>query len=309
MKIENIGDLVVLVYTARTGSLTGAAKVMGVTPAAASAMLKRLETQLGTRLFERSTRAMRLTEQGQTLLEYASRAFDLVAEGEAQVAAEHTGLVGKLRVAAPSDLARTTLLPWFDEFLALHPAIEFALAVGDRTLNVIQDEVDIAIRYGNLADSRMVARPLLMQRPIVTASPEYLRRHGTPMTPLDLTQHNCLVFGRGGQEHRLWKFSRNGKDMQVRVSGDRCVDDASLAREWAIAGAGFLFKTPLELRPELRAGRLVRVLQDWETDPYPLQALLPSGRFVPNRVRVFVAFISDKFSESAFGEHITVPRD
>src|SRR5450830_65194 len=309
MKIENIGDLVVLVYTARTGSLTGAAKVMGVTPAAASAMLKRLETQLGTRLFERSTRAMRLTEQGQTLLEYASRSFDLVAEGEAQVAAEHTGLVGKLRVAAPSDLARTTLLPWFDEFLALHPAIEFALAVGDRTLNVIQDEVDIAIRYGNLADSRMVARPLLMQRPIVTASPEYLRRHGTPMTPLDLTQHNCLVFGRGGQEHRLWKFSRNGKDMQVRVSGDRCVDDASLAREWAIAGAGFLFKTPLELRPELRAGRLVRVLQDWETDPYPLQALLPSGRFVPNRVRVFVAFISDKFSESAFGEHITVPRD
>jgi DNA-binding transcriptional LysR family regulator len=143
-----------------------------------------------------------------------------------------------------------------------------------------------------------------MQRPVVTASPEYLRRHGTPLTPHDLAQHNCLVFGRGGREHRLWKFYQNGQATQVRVSGDRSVDDASLAREWAIAGAGLLLKTPLELRAELRAGRLVRVLQDWETDAYPLQALLPSARFVPNRVRVFVTFIADKFGEAALGEQV-----
>src|SRR3982750_4135372 len=124
MKIENIGDLHVLVQTARAGTLTAAAHALGVTPAAASAMLKRLETQLGTRLFERSTRAMRLPAQGQTLLGYAPRGFELLAEGESQVTEERGALVGSLRVAAPSDLTRTTLLPWFSEFLAAHPGLQ-----------------------------------------------------------------------------------------------------------------------------------------------------------------------------------------
>src|SRR5436190_13949376 len=112
-RIENLSDLQVLLHTVSGGSLTAAARALGITPAAASAMLKRLEAQLGTRLFERSTRAMRLTAQGQTLLGYATRAFELLAEGESQVTEERGALVGSLRVAAPSDLTRTTLLPWF----------------------------------------------------------------------------------------------------------------------------------------------------------------------------------------------------
>ena len=132
MKIENIADLQVLVHTARGGTLTAAAAALGITPAAASATLKRLESQLGARLFERSTRAMRLTPQGQTLLDYAVRAFELLAEGESLVQADRGALVGTVRVAAPSDLTRVTLLPWLDEFLALHPGLQLALSVGDR---------------------------------------------------------------------------------------------------------------------------------------------------------------------------------
>ncbi len=295
MKIENIGDLQVLVHAARTGSLTGASAAMGVTPAAASATLKRLETQLGARLFERSTRAMRLTAQGQMLLDYAARALELIAEGEAQVAADRAGLVGALRVAAPSDLARTTLLPWIDEFLALHPDVQLALSVGDRMLDVVRDEVDVAIRYGDLTDSQMIARPLIAERPIVTASPAYLERRGRPATPQDLASHNCLSFGRGGRAHRLWKLSKDGHSAQVRVNGDRSTDDASLARQWAVAGVGVVSMTPIEQQADLKAGRLVRVLDDWEAAPYPLQALLPSGRFIPNRVRMFVDFLVAKF--------------
>jgi DNA-binding transcriptional LysR family regulator len=297
MKVENVSDLAVLVHTARAGSLTGAAAAMGVTPAAASATLKRLENQLGTRLFERSTRAMRLTAQGQTLLDYATRAFELIAEGESQVAADRAGLVGVLRVAAPSDLTRTTLLPWFDAFLVLHPKVELVLNVGDRPQDVMRDEVDVAIRYGSLPDSRMVARQLIVEHPIVTASAEYWRRHGIPATPQDLARHNCLAFGRGGRTHRQWRFTNAGQSVQVRVSGNRSVDDASLAREWAVAGAGVLFKTPLGQHLDLQAGRLVRVLHDWEAELYPLQALLPSGRFIPNRVRVLVDFLVERFGE------------
>ena len=299
MKIENVADLNVLIHTARSGSLTGAAAALGITPAAASATLKRLETQLGTRLFERSTRAMRLTAQGQTLLDYAKRAFDLLAEGESQVTEDRGALVGTLRVAAPSDLARNTLLPWFSEFLALHPGVELSLSVGDRPLDVVRDEVDVALRLGTPPDSRLVARTLALSSPVLCASPAYLLRHPAPQKPQDLLLHNCLIFERGGKRHRQWRFAQNGNWTEVRVNGDRSVDDASLARDWAIAGMGVLLKSAVDLRNHLADGQLVRLLPDWETEPYPLHALLPSGRFVPTRVRALVDFLAQKFAAIA----------
>ncbi len=299
MKIENTSDLQVLIQTARCGSLTGAASAMGTTPAAASATLKRLEAQLGTRLFERSTRAMRITPQGQILLDYAKRAFDLLAEAESQVTADRAALVGTLRVAAPSDLARNTLLPWFNEFLALHPGVHLALNVGDRPLDVLRDEVDVALRFGTLADSRLVARTLVQTRPVLCASPSYVQRHGAPSMPQDLLQHNCLTFERGGRRHRLWRFAQQGQWTEVRVNGDRSVDDASLARDWALAGAGILLKSAIDVRVDLTSGGLVPLMTDWETEAYPLHALLPSGRFVPTRVRALVDFLAMKFDAVA----------
>ncbi len=304
MKIENIGDLHVLLQTARCGNLTAAATALGMTPAAASATLKRLENQLSVRLFERSTRAMRITPQGQILLDYAKRAFELLAEGESHVASDKSALVGSLRVAAPSDLTRNTLLPWFSEFLELHPGVQLALSVGDKVLDVMRDEVDVALRYGTLADSRLVARTIAVSRPILCASPAYLQRHPAPQTPQDLLQHNCITFERGGKRYRLWRFAQNGAWTEVRVNGDRYVDDASLAREWALAGAGLLMKSAIDIRQELAGGALVPLLTEWDTEPYPLHALLPSGRFVPGRVRALVDFLAEKFAASD-GRHTT----
>lgn len=292
-----MSDLQVLLHTVSGGSLTAAARALGITPAAASATLKRLETQLGTRLFERSTRAMRLTPPGQILLEYAQRAFELLAEGEAQLDAERGELVGTVRVSAPSDLARTVLMPMLDEFLQLHPGVKLSLNVGDRVLDILRDEVDLAIRYGELSDSRLVARPLFVAHPILSASPAYLRRRGTPRTPTDLVDHNCIGFVRGGRAFNAWRFCQNEQWTTVRVTGDRLVDDASLAREWALAGVGIIFKTEIEQRRELQDGKLVPLLTEWRTDPYPLHALLPSGRFVPNRVRALVDFIAARFAQ------------
>jgi len=298
MRIENIADLRVLVQTARGGTLTAAARALGMTPAAASATLKRLEAQLGTRLFERSTRAMRLTPQGQILLDYAQRAFELLDEGQSQVAADRAMLVGTVRVAAPADLTRNLLLPLFDAFLAAHPGLRLQLSVADRVLDVVRDEVDVAIRYGTPADSRLVARPLVVARPVCSASPDYLRRHGTPRTPQDLASHNCITFDRAGRRHRAWRFCRDGQWTEVRVDGDRSVDDASLAREWAVAGAGVILKSGIDQRRDLQRGALVALLTDWETEPYPLHAMLPSGRFVPKRVRVFVDFLAARFENA-----------
>ena len=299
MRIENLNDLRVLVQTARAGTLTAAAAVLGVTPAAASATLKRLEAQLGVRLFERSTRVMRLTVQGQTLLEYASRALDLVAEGEAQVTDEQGGMVGLIRLAAPSDLTRSTLLPWLDAFMQAHEGVRLALSVGDHPLDVVRDELDVAIRYGALTDSRLAMRRLLITEPVVVAAPSYLARHPAPQSPLDLTHHNCLAYDRAGRPHRTWRFVRDRQWTEVRVNGDRSVDDASLARQWALAGAGILLKSPIEQWHEMAKGNLVQLLSDWRTETYPLQALLPSGRFVPRRVKSLVDFLAGKFGELA----------
>ncbi|GAB2895014.1 LysR family transcriptional regulator [Paralcaligenes sp. KSB-10] len=295
MKIENLSDLLVILHTARTGSLTGAAAALGMTPSAASAALKRVESQLSTRLFERSTRAMRITDEGRILLDYAQRAFDLLSEAETQVGIDQAELVGVVRLAAPSDLTRSVLMPWLNEFLNLHPAVELQLHVGDRPMDVVRDEVDLALRYGELPDSQLVGRLLVAPQAVLCASPEYLQRHGTPLSPHDLKHHNCLTYMRGGQPHRLWRFERGGVVTDVRVSGDRSADDASLARAWAVAGYGILFKTRLELEDELSDGELIPLLTEWNTEIYPLHALLPSARFVPARVRALVEFLVNKF--------------
>ncbi|MGE0498728.1 MAG: LysR family transcriptional regulator [Ramlibacter sp.] len=303
MKIENMQDLRVLVETARGGTLTAAARALDLTPAAASAMLKRLEAQLGARLFERSTRAMRLTGQGQTLLDYASRALELVAEGEAQLSSHGGALVGTVRVAAPSDLGRSVLLPWLDEFLALHPGVQVALSVSDRVHDVLRDSVDLALRYGEPADSRLVARPLYRARRVVCASPAYLQRRGTPQTLQDLAQHNCLTLHISGKREVRWRFEqpdgrdgKSGTPVDVRVEGDRSVDDGAIGREWALAGAGIVYKSGIDIAAHLRSGALVPLLPQWLGQAYALNAILPSNRFLPARVRTLVDFLAARFA-------------
>ncbi|MBK0095538.1 LysR family transcriptional regulator [Erwinia sp. S63] len=298
MKIENISDLRVVVHTAQTGSLTGAAQILNMTPAGASAALKRIETQLSVRLFERSTRVMKLTDSGRKLIDYATRAFDLLEEGEAQISAGQETLIGKIRLAAPSDLTRNVLLPWLDEFLESHPSVQLQLHVGDRALDVVRDEVDLAIRYGELHDSGLVSRRLAIPKTILCASPRYLAKKGTPTHPRELEDHNCLTFMRGGQRHSLWHFQKDGLKVAIRVAGNRSADDASLARDWATAGHGILLKTRLELEKELSSNMLVPLMPDWETETYPLHALLPSGRFVPNRVRTLMEFLISKLDSN-----------
>lgn len=292
MRIENIADLRVLVETARGGTLTAAGRALGLTPAAASAMLKRLETQLGARLFERSTRAMRLTGPGRTLLDYALRAIELLEEGEAQLASDGRALRGTVRLAAPSDLARSVLLPWLDGFQALHPGVQLALSVSDRVQDVVRDDVDLALRYGALGDSGLVARQLFVSQPVLCAAPAYLARHAAPASPQDLAQHNCLSFHIAGRRHVRWRFARGGQWTEVQVDGDRSSDDAAIVHQWALAGHGLCFKSRLDLVHDLASGALVRLLPEWQGPDYPLNAVLPSRRFVPARVQALVEHLA-----------------
>ncbi|MES2187514.1 MAG: LysR family transcriptional regulator [Pseudomonadota bacterium] len=299
MHIENIADLRLLAETERQGSLTGASRVLGMTPAAASATLKRIERRLGLRLFERSTRAMRLTPEGATLLDYARRAMELLEEGEAQALSGSGAIAGTLRLAAPSDLTRSVLLPWLDDFLAAHPGVHLVLQATDRVQDVVRDAVDLALRYGTLADSRLVARRLADTRRVLCAAPAYLARHGVPRTPLELTGHNCLSFHIDSRRYVAWRFEREGVWTEVRVDGDRTTDDAAIAHQWALAGAGVIYKSRLDVAHDLRAGRLVPLLDGWRGESYPLNAVLPGSRFVPQRAKRLVDFLAARFAAEA----------
>ncbi|MCV2419340.1 LysR family transcriptional regulator [Paucibacter sp. DJ2R-2] len=315
MKIENTDELRLLLECARGGSLTAASKVMDITPAAASAMLKKLEARLGLRLVERSTRALRLTQAGEQLREHGQRALELLDEGlalalEADPVACAAGsraagaaapsLRGRIRVSAPSDLTRQLLLPLFDEFLERHPAVELQLSVSDSLLDLVKDEVDLALRYGQLPDSGLVARRLALVRRMAVASPAYLERHGRPGHPSELSQHACLTFKIRNRHERSWRFRPRGQEaaapLVVAVHGPRSCDDAAIAHQWALQGFGVIYKSALDVRLSLGSGALVDLFPDWQGDDLPLHALMPSQRFLPQRVRALVDHLAQGLS-------------
>ncbi|WP_423594530.1 LysR family transcriptional regulator [Roseateles sp. MS654] len=312
MNIENTAELRLLVECARGGSLTAASRQMGITPAAASAMLKKLETRLGVRLAERSTRALRLTGAGERLRDYAQRALELLEEGVALASEGEDGggqdrgataLRGRIRLSAPSDLTRRIVLPLLDDFLDRHPGVELQLNVGDALLDVVRDEVDLALRYGELADSRLVARKLHAGRRVLVASPDYLRRHGRPSHPDELLAHECIRFKIGDRLERTWAFWRRdamqAAPMEVAVQGRRAADDGGIAHQWALEGRGLTYKSDLDIRDSLASGALVDVLPDWVGRPMPLHALMPSQRFLPQRLKALVEHLAEGLRRSA----------
>lgn len=312
MEIENTAELRLLIECARGGSLTAASRVLQITPSAASAMLKKLEARLGARLVERSTRALRLTAAGERLRDYGQRALELLdegvallgeGEGSAGAKSRGTALRGRIRVSASTDLTRRVILPLLDEFLDLHPGVELHLNVGDALLDVVRDEVDVALRYGELADSRLVARRLFDGRRLLVASPDYLARHGRPAHPSDLPAHDCIRFQIGDRLEREWRFWRRdalqAAPLDVAVQGRRSADDGGIAHRWALEGRGLTYKSELDVRDSLASGALVDVLPDWVGRAMPLHALLPSQRFLPQRVRALVEHLALRLGKDA----------
>jgi DNA-binding transcriptional LysR family regulator len=205
-------------------------------------------------------------------------------------------LKGLVRLAAPTDLARSVLGPWLDEFQALHPDIELALHLSDGVQDLVGDALDLALRYGHLPDSGLVARKLCDTRRITCAAPAYLARRGTPRTPEDLAGHNCLTFRVGGRNDATWHFEApDGRACKVRVRGDRRSDDSALVKLWAVEGRGIVNKSDIDLEDELAGGRLVRLLADHAGPVVPLSLVFANARQLPAPVRALADFLADRF--------------
>ncbi|MES2263343.1 MAG: LysR family transcriptional regulator [Pseudomonadota bacterium] len=268
-----LDDLTLFICTADRGSLSAAARALEISPALASAALKRLEKTLGLRLFARTTRSLRLTEEGEHYLVHAREALRLLKEGHAALIQGKETPGGTLKIAMPSDLGRNVLLPWLDAFQAQYPAVQYQLSISDRQADLYRQPVDLAIRYGIQEDSSLVAMPIAPDnRRVLVAAPDYLRKHGPLAALSDLQRHNCLRFALDDVIHERWTFYPAGSDGPVTVSvgGNRCADDADLVRRWAVAGLGIAYKSRLDLADDLRSGRLQLLLPDIAGEPTPL---------------------------------------
>jgi DNA-binding transcriptional LysR family regulator len=280
-----LSQLQLFLRLADAGSLSAAARQLQMSPAAASAALKRLEATLAVRLVERSTRSMRLTAEGELLRDHAQRALGLLDDVRSLLGGQTERLEGEIHIAAPSDLGRQILSPMLDGFLALHPGLRIALLVSDGMHDMLRERVDIAIRYGELRDSNLVARRLHTGSSVLVASPAYLAQHGVPGHPRELVQHNCLALYRSGQPHLDWSFVRDGITTRIKVQGNRRADDGALVHQWALEGLGIAVKSRLDVQADLRAGGLLPLLSEWQGEEFQLHAILPAREHMPLRVR------------------------
>jgi len=298
MEFDNLNGLRVLLAIADTGSLTAAGRQLNLGTAAVSAAIKRFENSLGARLFERTTRSVRPTAEGEVMIDHARRALELVTQGQAKVRHGSLELSGTIRVTASATMARELLVGWLAEFAARHPAIEIDLQVSDAQLDLVRDAVDVAVRNGPLTDSSLVARLLAPVRRLACASPAYLAEHGVPRHPRELARHQCLVSRVRDRVHDHWYFesvTSPGASTHVKVSGQLTSHDAAIAHQWALAGRGITYQTELVMAPSLANGSLVRLLPNYIGEEAPLYAVLPSSRFVPARVSVLVTELAKLF--------------
>ncbi|AZF42750.1 Transcriptional regulator [Pseudomonas sp. R1-43-08] len=290
--MSSILDLEVFVRTADAGSLSAAARGLGLTPAAASIALKRLETRLGLRLFARSTRSMRLTEEGRRYLDSVRVALAALSEGEQALKQQSQGLTGLLQVAAPSDFGRNVVLGWLDAFKAEHPNIRLQLMLNDSNADLFRETVDIALRFGVPQDSSLVALPIVPDHHrVACASPAYLASHGAPQHPTQLSGHSALRYMRQGQVSKTWRFRQGTQVEEVEVSGDFLSDDGEVVRRWALAGHGIAYKARLDVVGDLAAGRLVALFDGWQGEPAPFNLMCPHRLQVSERVKVLQRFL------------------
>lgn len=291
-------DLQLFVTTADLGNLSAAARRLDISPAVASAALKRLEQQLEARLFSRSTRSLRLTPEGELFLGHARLALQSLDDGRQQLAGSKVGISGPLQLSAPSDFGRNTLLPWLDEFQQAHPQVQLRLLLGDRVADLFREPVDIALRYGAPEDSSLVALPVAASnRRVLCAAPLYLHKHGAPRTVDELTEHNCLLYMLSGRLHDRWRFSDGKREQGIIVKGDRVSDDADVVRRWAVSGAGLVYKSWLDVAGDVRAGRLQVLLPELRGEPTPLNLICAHRAQLSKPVLLLREFVQARCAE------------
>lgn len=291
--ITDLGLLRLFVQIIDNGSLSAAARELGIGLPFASRRLRQLETLLGVRLLQRTTRRQSLTEEGRLLYQHAQQLLAELAAVERRLSQRSETISGHLRITAPVALGRRRIAPLLARFQARHPSLGVQLQLTDSVLDLVESGIDLAIRYGTLHDSSYISRPLAPNHRILCASPDYLRRRGMPRHPGELSRHDCLQIGQQFQAD--WRFEGD-TPLTVRITATLASNDGEVVHGWALAGHGIARKSIWDVADDLEGGRLVRVLADYPVPAAPLHAIYPHGRHLAPRVRAFIDYLREQLS-------------
>jgi DNA-binding transcriptional LysR family regulator len=281
---------------AERGSFAGAAQDTGLTASAVSKLVTRLEQRLGIRLITRTTRRLVLTSEGETFLRRSREILAAIEAAEAEVSAGRLAARGRLRVLAPPVLAVDQLAPAVPAFLARHPRITFDFLVTNRVVDLVKENVDIALQTGTRGSSTHVARKIADLSQVICASPQYLARHGRPEVPSDLVHHSCLTMS-GSADLSVWHFHVNDRIVSIDVRGAAGADSADMLVRLAIEGVGIVRLGEIAVASAIQKGLLQPLLlETHQSESYPLWAVMPPGRQRALKVKVFLDFLSGHFS-------------
>lgn len=287
--MDRLAAMETFVHVVETGSFSAAAKRLGIGQPAVSKSIAQLEARLAVRLVLRSTRGLSPTEAGLAFFEKAKRAIDEANAADDAARGAGAGLSGNLRVSASVTFARMHIIPQLGAFLAQYPEITVDVILDDRSLNLVEEGIDVALRMGNLDDSNLTARKIGESPCVILATPAYFERCGEPTTPEDLMQHEAIIYTRGEGAH--WSFTQGDTAYPVVAHGRVRVTAAEGVRAAVLSDLGLTLSSTWMFAPELASGEVKTVLTDWKLPARDLWAVFPTGRMASAKARAFVAYV------------------
>lgn len=294
----NLQDVSLFLVITETGSLTQAAKRQGISAMAVSRRLASLEQELGTRLLQRTTRSVSLTQEGTEFLPYARALIDAEAGARALFSPSTRGAAGLLRITAPSGFGRRNILPFVSELLADNPELSIDLQLSEDVVDIVGRGIDVAIRIAPLKDSTLIARKIVDNPRVLCASPGYLQANEKPQFTGDLMKHHCLRLSSVPQ----WLFERDGEVIRVGVDGRFISDNVEGVRELCVQGLGIAQLTRWDVMKEILDGALVEIeLSDARPQALSVWAVLPTTRYLPLRVSTFIDKLKSSLNDGAGG--------
>lgn len=296
MKDDRLLAMRVFLTVVETGGFTSAAHVLEVSQPFVSQTISRLEGRLGAQLLHRSTRGQRLTQEGQRFIGACRRAIDAVDAAEAEIQGLRGKVSGDLRVTAPLAFGLDQLVNILPEFQLAYPSIKLNLSLDDSSANLIEDQIDVAIRMGKLRDSSLMSRRLCSLQRIVVASPDFIKRYGAPIEPMQLSNYNCLLW-EGARDHlNRWPFKIDGATLNIPVSGAFRSNNGMSLYSMCLAGSGIMRLAEHLARPAIARGELVPLLEEYQAvDDSAFYAVFFPERDLLPRIRVFVDYLVDKY--------------
>ena len=295
MKNDTAPDLTFFVLLAKLSSMTATARELGITPPAVTKRLSLMEQRLGVRLVNRTTRRISLTNEGEAYLAQATQILNQIREMEESVSSSRAAPKGLLRINGTPGFGRTRIAPIVSRFAHAYPEVEVELHLTDRPISLVEEAYDLAIRFGELPDTRLTARKLMANKRFLCASPAYLKKYGEPKTPADLHHHRCILHRQNDDVYGTWRLLKGKTEELVKVRGAVSSNDGDIVMNWALDGQGIVQRSEWDVAKYLESGRLKEIMQGYTLPDADLYLYYLTRSNLPAKVRAFIDFLAEEF--------------